>query len=44
MEPIVGLNAMDVEVRRIKSAAAKLNRMGNNFRPQPETPFEFSPV
>lgn len=31
METKMDLNAMDVEVRRIKSAAEKLNRMGENF-------------
>ena len=31
MESTVDLKAMDVEVRRIRSAAEKLNRMGENF-------------
>ena len=31
MEPIADLQAMDIEVRHIKSAAEKLSRMGENF-------------
>jgi hypothetical protein len=31
MEPKFNLNAMDAEVRRIKSAVEKLNSMGENF-------------
>ncbi len=31
MEPTIEINEMDAEVRRIKSAAEKLNRMGENF-------------